>query len=299
MRLLFALLLSGCGSDLPAQSFIDKLRVLAVQAEPPEVAPGTTTTVRALVVEPIVNTGRAVDAFWLACIPPPGALQELPCAVDEKSIPPLCSAGEAAACIIGNGLQVQYTPQDVGQTLLTVVVADNGTAIDCLADIQQHGGQPQHPDRCVVAFKRLVVSANPTNHNPDLSSLLLNDQPLGQFPLDGSTLTLKVVRADDAAELDAKGNYEALSVSWFTTGGKIDGARSEFDVPGCAAASDCPMKAPSLESTTHWITPNAAQLAKQSDASQQVHFWTVVRDDHGGVLWLDGAASPSPSPSPI
>jgi hypothetical protein len=56
------------------------------------------------------------------------------------------------------------------------------------------------------------------------------------------------------------------------------------------------MTAPSLESTTHWITPTAEQLAKQSDASQQVRFWTVVRDDRGGVSWLEATASPSPSP---
>ena len=47
-----AALLSGCGSDLPSASFIDKLRVLAVQAEPPEIAPGATTQLSALVLEP-------------------------------------------------------------------------------------------------------------------------------------------------------------------------------------------------------------------------------------------------------
>jgi hypothetical protein len=200
----------------------------------------------------------------------------------------------AAACILGYTPEVTYTPVQTGQELLTLVVADNGPALDCLASIQQSGKVP--PDHCVIAYKRLVVSTTPANHNPDLSSLLIDDQPPANFALDGSTRTLKVVRGADAAEQDDKGNYEALSVSWFTTAGKIDGARSEFGVPGCAAASDCPMTAPSLESTTHWITPTAEQLAKQSDASQQVHFWTVVRDDRGGVSWLDATASPSPSP---
>jgi hypothetical protein len=285
-----ALMLASCGSDLPAQSFIDKLRVLAVQAEPPEVAPGTATTVRALVVEPIARAAQTIDAFWLACVPPPGTLQDVPCAVDQKEIPPQCGA-TAGTCIVGSGLQVSYTPSQTGQMLLTLVVADDGQAAGCLAAIQQSGMVPDH---CVIAFKRLAVSEDPTNHNPGLESL-----QVGDFPLDGSTLTLKVTRAGGSAELDAKGNYEALSVSWFTTGGKIDGARSEFGVPGCAAASDCPMTEPSLESTTHWIAPNADQLSMQSDATRAVHFWTVVRDDRGGVSWLETTASPSPSPSPI
>jgi hypothetical protein len=138
-----------------------------------------------------------------------------------------------------------------------------------------------------------------------LTSLALNGSPVipsastAQFPLGGSTLTLDLTRAGGSAEIESGGNYEALSVSWFTTSGKIDGGRSEFDVPGCAAASDCPMKEPSLDSTTHWITPSADQLAKTADPTGAVHFWAVARDDRGGVFWLDGAASPSPSPSPI
>ncbi len=308
-------LLVGCSSDLPSASFIDKLRVLAIQAEPPEVAPGTTTLARALIVEPIIKAPdvKAVDAFWLACKSAPGALQATPCAVDQTTLPPLCSAdASGAACILGKGPEVSYTPDasslgtdGKGEVLLTLVAADNGPAENCLLDIQKNGGTPQDPDRCVVAFKRLVVNGNAGatfNQNPGLTSLALNDAPLdgtARFATDGSTLTLKLPRADGSAELESGGNYEALSVSWFTTSGKIDGSRSQFDVPGCAAASDCPMKEPSAQSTTHWITPSADQLGKTAEASGEVHFWAVARDDRGGVSWLDGKAAPGPSPAPM
>jgi hypothetical protein len=282
------LILAGCGSDLPSASFIDKLRVLAVQAEPPEVAPGEPTTLRALVVQPVLpSPAPSTDAIWLACTPPPGSLQDVPCGVNDKTIPP----------VIGTGREIRYTPDGSSeQMLLTVIVADNQKAIDCLRGIQERGGLPKDPDHCVVTFKRLPVTGG-TNQNPAMTSLTLNDQPIdgtAQFPIDGSTMTLKITRGDGSAEKDAAGNYEALSVSWFTTSGKIDGGRSQFDVAGCAAASDCPMSEPVKQSTTKWIVPSAEQLGKTANASKQVHFWAVVRDDHGGVSWLDGDAVPKP-----
>jgi hypothetical protein len=103
---------------------------------------------------------------------------------------------------------------------------------------------------------------------------------------------LHLTRDDSAAEKNDKGDYETLSVSWFTTSGKIDGARSQFEVAGCAAASDCPMTAPVSESTTSWIVPSDMQLSTTADATKTVHFWAVTRDDRGGVSWLDGNATP-------
>jgi hypothetical protein len=315
MRMRFALvavLLAGCSDDLPSASFIDKLRVLAIQMDPPEVMPGISTTATALVVEPIIKGPdvRTPQGFWLACRPPPGALQDTPCAVNLTSIPPLCrDDASAVACIIGDGLSSPYTPDSsslgadkTGVVLLTFVVADNGPAEDCLADIQRNNGTPTNPDRCVVAFKRLSVNGNPgatLNQNPALLSLTLSQgnnlpQPLdgtAHFPVDGSTMTLHLTRSDNSAEIEANGDYETLSVSWFTTSGKIDGGRSEFPVPGCVTPSDCPTKAPSTESTTNWIVPNADQLAKTADDTQQVHFWAVARDDRGGTAWLDGFAA--------
>ncbi len=57
--------LSGCLEDLPDPTRVDDLRVLAVRAEPPEVSPGATVALDALVVDPL---GRPRTYAWYACI---------------------------------------------------------------------------------------------------------------------------------------------------------------------------------------------------------------------------------------
>ena len=72
---------AGCSNDLPTASHIDKLRVLAVKAEPPEVVPGAPSSLSALVVEPLLPqldasvANPTVSYLWLACAIPPGATE--------------------------------------------------------------------------------------------------------------------------------------------------------------------------------------------------------------------------------
>lgn len=62
LRLLFPLaLLAGCNGNMLEEQFtVSKLRVLAVRAEPPDLAPGETVTLDALVVDP--RHDRCLDA---------------------------------------------------------------------------------------------------------------------------------------------------------------------------------------------------------------------------------------------
>src|SRR5262245_5237491 len=111
MRLaLLAVLLVGCGNDLPAASFIDKLRVLSVVAEPPEIMPGETSTLSMLAVEPEVagdaGTPQPLSAIWLACRIPSG-VTAAPCGLSATqgptitgATPPLCATDPSAALCI-------------------------------------------------------------------------------------------------------------------------------------------------------------------------------------------------------
>lgn len=59
---------AGCDDGLPSVTEVTDLRVLAVRAEPPEVAPGQSVALDALVVDP---QGRAPTSIkWYACIVP-------------------------------------------------------------------------------------------------------------------------------------------------------------------------------------------------------------------------------------
>jgi hypothetical protein len=205
--LLAALVLAGgCGNDLPAANFIDKLRVLAVQAEPPEVTPGQSTALDVLAVEPLVQqldgaAPSALSYLWLACNIPPGASEQLPCGLSlgqrvTGALPPDCrSEPGASLCVIGTDRTGSYVPaasqlntNGTGQVLLTVVVADTPEgAIGCLTGAANNNAQPTNPDHCVLSLKRLAVSdpnrrlsdgssAPPPNRNPALNDFTLDEQ---------------------------------------------------------------------------------------------------------------------------
>lgn len=66
--LLAAVLCAGCASDFDPQSFVDKLRLIAVKADKPDLAPGESTTLTATVANP---GGATPTVTWDACLLPP------------------------------------------------------------------------------------------------------------------------------------------------------------------------------------------------------------------------------------
>jgi hypothetical protein len=233
---------AGCGNDLPSASLIDKLRILAVQAEPPEVAPGQPSMLSTLTVEPPIpqldgGAPSPVSFLWLACTIPPGTTQQIPCGISGGAItalPPFCKdQPDAPLCVIGADATGTYTaPASIlgsngtGQLLLTVVAADTPDgAIGCLMSTAAHHAEPLNPDHCVLALKRLTVSdpnrklsdgspAPPPNANPKLIDFYYTDEVsntslvdgTGTFPVapdkDAKAFRLVGTRADDAAQME-------------------------------------------------------------------------------------------------
>jgi len=334
-------LLAACGGNLPPQSFIEKLRVLAVQADPPEVAPDEETRLTVLAASPTVvqlDDGvvpSPVSTLWLACTVPPGAASTIPCGVNPErglgaggAIPPSCDEAPGSdLCVIGVGPTGRFRPAasllggGAATTLLiTAVVADTeGGAIGCLQDAFANNGAPTTPDHCVLSLKRLTLSdparrTAEANRNPRLADFLLDEYGVPVSLADGQALfgaapesnpreyRLVARRADDAAQqyrkLDDKGQpgdllYEALTISYYTTSGKLAGLRGAFDPEGCLTAADCPTKVPGMESTVGWTPPAPSALAKTTTpADPAVRIYAVLRDDRGGVSWIAGRATP-------
>jgi hypothetical protein len=305
---------AGCSNDLPPASFIDKLRVLAVRAEPPEIAPGHTAALDVLAVEPFTHANPQISAKWSACALPPSGVTVAPCGLGSDAglsgvqvlAPPTCSGTTTAI-----GCPSSYTaPADLlgsassTEVLLTVVVADElaGGADGCVASIIDNGGLPTNPDHCVVSLKRLSISTQPSNHNPALADFTAT-APHGQpEPIDDSGNShwqpaakrdadqwdIIADRSDAAAERKADGTYEALSVSWFTTAGHFDGGRSIYLPPGCNDPAACATQLPETGADTTWYAPTDAEAMGLLGANNEVHFWAVIRDDRGGVGWRDG-----------
>ncbi|MEO9196607.1 MAG: hypothetical protein ABI445_23375 [Polyangia bacterium] len=287
--------LGGCSSNLPVQSFVDKLRVLGIQAEPATVAPEQTTTLRTLTVG-----ASAPSYLWLSCHVDPGATSTRPCGFGELSgsaLPPACGATQdGTLCTLGTDATTTVTPTSAllsaGELLVTYVTADTGDATRCYLDTLANQGLPTEPDHCVIAYKRVSIGTT-INANPTLAALDLTLADGTFEALDGTSTiaiptksaTLHATRADDASEL-VDGDYEALSLSWLTNGGAIDGGRSTFDPDGCSSQADCATKMPSTEATTKWKT------ALPGD----VRFWAVLRDDRGGIGWRSGVLTVTVTP---
>ncbi|MSP63520.1 MAG: hypothetical protein EXR72_24885 [Myxococcales bacterium] len=216
-RLVIAALLvaAGCAGDLPPASRIDKLRVLAVRAEPPEVEPGTASALDALVALPPEGGADAgtpgVTWLWLACIELSTGGAPTACGVSRAGnggpdafgasamgIPACAPGSSLPLCRIGDTPKVSYTPSGAalggaatGEVIVTLIVADEraGGAIECARAAADNGGAPADPDHCVIALKRLTVSdfaqrAKETpgfaaNRNPGLDGLTLGGVALG------------------------------------------------------------------------------------------------------------------------
>lgn len=332
--------LGGCGGDLPVASFVEKLRVLAVQAEPPEVAPGETTQLDVLAVQPPVpmldgGPPSPTTYLWLACRIAPGASEQLPCGLQAdqrvtQTLPPDCKDEPSAPlCYLGTDRRASYTPDagalgddGTGQVLITTVVADTPEgAIGCLLAAAENDARPQDPDHCVLSLKRLRVSAK-DRLLPDGKPAVPNQNPrlvdFGYTPPTGDGVSLFEAQGfDPAPEQDAKAGvvvarrtpesaelepayddegaftgyqYEQLTVSWFVTAGSLSSSRALFRPadPACPTQLDCPMTPPDELATTKWTPPTAGE-ADRFTTDGTVHFYAVVRDDRGGVSWVEGS----------
>ena len=60
-------ILAGCLDDLPKYERVESLRILAVQAVPPEVGPGDGVSLEALVVD---ADEREITVDWAVCLLP-------------------------------------------------------------------------------------------------------------------------------------------------------------------------------------------------------------------------------------
>jgi hypothetical protein len=342
MTLLLAAAGSGCGPEFPpswlvaadptdAGGVIDpagKLRVLAVVSDPPEVMPGSTVMASALVVthpsQGLVmdlgdgtmvrsSTPRGLDVQWRLCqqadadtVPGPCGTaggQPAPGAMDQL-LPAL--PGPATSFVAPAAASL---PSTLVLTLFAADAALPGGAAACRDQAVQQGGVSPNADHCVIAIKRVKVSASAApNHDPALAGIYLGAaEPLaeistsvGSYPLLASDvddsarpqLTLAAERAGDAVESEPDPDHpeqqrpETLGASFFTTAGTLDAGRGSFLDLGCAQdPTSCPQEP---RSSVNWQPPAARAALEAPDGV--VYFFVVLRDDRGGGSFRLGRA---------
>lgn len=160
MRVLaFAALLAGCADDVPSRAEIERLRVLAIRAEAPEIRPGTATAISTLVAGPF-PFGDPVSMGWRACAAPPGD-DPLRC-LDRPDVFGLPPGPESV-------LDLRRVPPVAPGTTIGLV------ALACVGAIDDRDGVvPPLCDReQALAVKRVAVSDDPDDENPALEAITL------------------------------------------------------------------------------------------------------------------------------
>ena len=292
--LLLLLALAACTPDFAAPSDVFDLRVLAVQAEPPEALydPDAGTVqdvrVRALVADPRAPDGQALSAEASLCAPTDSQRCPSPpfLAVDDGRQPHAMNDG---------GIELSYRV-DIGPFVAAAKAADKLQGLGgvrVMLALSVDDGDPHGP---VHAAKTLLYSPIGTtpNRNPSMTgvSLTKSAQDAGTLLPDGTLeltpgvqIGLRPLLAPDAEEeydtTDLRGNRVHLKehavYSFFTTpGAELDRDNADEPLDG-GAPPDGLVR---------------IDLVRGGGAGSAcgVQFcgtmWIVVRDGRGGQSWL-------------
>ncbi len=286
---LIALLLGCDGLGLSQSYQIDRLRILAVAAEPAEPQPGDQVTFTSLVVSPVAPVAlttwfTCTDAGSYGCSPDEDLLASLQ---DTSDLTPdelaALYAELQAAGLIGAEpfLSPAWTvPDDYLDALTDDEKLEGTTAIVTLTAIPTVEGDTGTLDTAIedieVAYKRVPVSlATTPNHNPTVLGLTIDDvaiTPGATVTLTrGQTYAISCELADDALEDYVYVNDTGVSedrteepyFSWYLQEGSFD------------------------QSNTLWpYTAVDYTVAADATLTEQ-SLWVVVRDRRGGMAWIE------------
>lgn len=286
--LLSCLALLACSDDVveftPA-SYIERMRILGVRADPPEIAPGEETELTALVADPYAAGGRALTYVWLTCDPDATAPLGSACTRQGTagSLDDIIENPPPGLNFIPIRHKITYTaPVNALDALAhdTLERERGVTATIMLVVIEGDFREIQNPDAIrQIAIKRVRIADRVAdrNRNPSVGTLTIDGAPTieGQrapakfgagveliaTASEGSAETFRR-RLPDGSFLD---DQEQSLFSWFTTSGSYD-SESSF---GTRTESGKPLKL---------FLPAAGP-----DAVLEV--FVVLRDARGGIDW--------------
>jgi hypothetical protein len=253
------LVLDGCQSfSDPPVTFVAGLRVLGMQAEPPQIAPGASTTVTALVVD---TNGGTPTSSWSQCLLPP---------LPGQTVNTDCVDGSAGAALqpIGDGLTIPFTMPQVTASSLGAPDATGGVYLPLVAAVEAS------PQSLTAVYRLRLADADPANTNPTIADVFSVDATGAMSALDaaaptpvpsGGSLTLTVSFTPDSAQsytaADGTVTTETLTTSWFCTAGDL-----------------------SVEKTSTTQPQTVLNLDQRLPSSgTQIDLYAVSRDERGGT----------------
>lgn len=260
--------LAACRMDFPPAWRVDGLRVIAVTLDPPEIAPGETTQVHVIAVDPQM---RAVSMRWVACPPTVGQTSPSNFLCDS----PLAVRGESDRFAL-TAPQIRAGSAVIPVAIRVAVCAGGEVTIDDAGASHCTGSDSWEVTRT------LRISATERNQNPVVESVLLDGTPWPDGVSPRVTACtgrancvhpVRVVLGDTAREVYLSGGAaggamirERITTHYYATGGTLQ----------TAARSD-PTESVTADMQQNWTAPTDAAT---------VDFWFTVDDGRGGVTEL-------------
>ena len=266
---------AGCTPDFDPASFVDKLRLLEVKAEPPDIPPGASTTLTAETANP---GGSAPTLTWDACLlPPPPAT--------GQSVNQECITLENSDKLVhlGDGTTVSTTMPMLDPSMVGLPDQTNGVYLPVRIKLDADG-------KSLVAFYALRIYLgpllpNPPNQNPTLRGIysvpsadagadegspIAADSPPEVHA--GQELALRALVTPESAETymvydgdprttPPRTVTETIRISWYTTAGEFT-----EDVTG-------------IEKPDTTLKLDAKHVP---DPGTTIDIWAVARDERGG-----------------
>lgn len=291
---------SGCDAQFKPETLVDGLRVLSIVADPPELAPGGTADLDALILDPS-RPGQETTVLWIGCSPDPIDFNRSPCndltillqptklqgfpeGVRLLGLGPTAAGGThttysvPAALFDGVAADDPVRFNGTSGPVLAIVVAEHvdiTTSLDSLHEL--FARMERQEVASALALVRVTVSEkSPRNQNPDIAQLLVDGQP---WPVgarlqlhEGQTVSMNASAVDGAAETytlllpsGPEQRTEQLVGAWYSTGGRFTAPRVDL------GAGD----------VTRYTAPGSAADDPVPDRRTGSMFF-VLRDGRGG-----------------
>jgi hypothetical protein len=300
--LLLAVTVTACTpEDFPTETLVDRLRMLGITASPPDLAPGESTRLSALVLDP--RRAGPTTTFWIGCDPDPFNQNRSACtdpAVvndparlgDMMSLPP-------GVRFIGLNSNVSYAaprglfdllarddPQRIQGTVgtfITILIAEEVSPTAPMEELAALFARVQRREvASLISLFRVRISEDPErNQNPQVSRLVVDgaDWPTGARLMmkPGKDVVLDVDAPDAAFEpftavtpSGPEARTERILVAWYSTAGRFSESRTAM-----------------REQVKTTLTAPGLKTFDPIPERRTGTLWTVLRDTRGALTWSE------------
>lgn len=306
--------LVGCNAEQESISQVTKPRILAVQAEPPEIPVGAEAIVRLLLVDQDGPISQKAEVAWLvlsgdyAAVPDPRELTmdldaeafdlRMPLEVEHGGSFVLVRAKEQSLDLADEGKDGKITAFAlvcVGGVLPSTTVSLLHRLADLFAGrLEDHNGVCDGPGTGIIALKQIAVSrpekpVSDINHNPEMHSLSIENRAL-LSDLGDKVQFQHVCEGADGCREELRVSAYLTAAGFETYPGAFGKERLEevayvswFTTGGKWNADRSGVGEPPEEEDSRWGPFEAIWFPPRDGGT--VDLWCVAHDVRGGVSW--------------